>query len=218
MKFQSKLSVAGRRFFAGRSIFSICVVVFGVSAVLATAMFIKSQRSQRQQAETAAVGVPGQVQPIKSNKEPLQLKPAAAIASGEAKAAGSHKAEQGAEELRTVTPTEELEEKEGAGRRRIDWFYYQRAYPAETIPTEAGFRMREQLASEETRLSELRALRGETAAPEQLAVWAALGPAPIEAGQTFSNVRAPVSGRVTAIALDPGYNGTTNQTVYVGAA
>lgn len=216
MKFPFKLSAIGRRIFVGRSLFSISIVVFGVTAVLAAAMFINSQRSQRRQSESAVV-VSSQTPPVEINsvgqveslpnttqpRTPLKTEP--------------HKSET-AEELRTVTPTAELEEKEGVGRRRVDWFYYQRAYPAETIPVEAGFRMREQLASEETRLNELRTLRGETAAPEQLAVWAALGPAPIEAGQTFSNVRAPVSGRVSAIALDPGYNGTTNQTVYVGAA
>ena len=123
-------------------------------------------------------------------------------------------------ELRTVPPTQRLddEESEGAGERRVDWFYEQRAYPAKTIPAEAGFRMREQLKDEETRLSQLRALRGEVAAPEQQAVWAALGPAPIAAGQTFDFNGSPVSGRVTAIALDPGYNGASNQTVYVGSA
>lgn len=123
-----------------------------------------------------------------------------------------------AEEFRTVSPTQDFGESEGGGRRREDWFYSQRAYPAETIPVDAGFRMREQLEREETRLSQLRALRSETAAPEQLAVWAALGPAPIASGQTFGLADTPVSGRVTSIVLDPGYNGTSNRTVYLGAA
>lgn len=52
-------------------------------------------------------------------------------------------------EFRTVPPTQLLDgETEGAGERRVDWFYEQRAYPAKTIPAEAGFRMREQLKDE----------------------------------------------------------------------
>ncbi len=124
-------------------------------------------------------------------------------------------------ELRTVIPTaspDEPEELEGGGRRRQDWFYFQRAYPANTIPAEAGFRMREQLADEENRLNQSRSLLGLSAAPEQLAVWAALGPAPIENGQTFNFPSSPVSGRVTAIVLDPGYNDTSNKIVYLGTA
>ncbi|MEK7831345.1 MAG: hypothetical protein AAB401_09690, partial [Acidobacteriota bacterium] len=123
-----------------------------------------------------------------------------------------------AEEFRTVQPIQDFGESEGGARQREDWFYYQRAYPAKNIPAEAAFRMRQQLETEELRQSQLRALRGETTAPEQQAVWAALGPAPISGGQTFGFSATPVSGRVTAITLDPGYNGTTNQTVYVGAA
>ena len=123
-----------------------------------------------------------------------------------------------AEEFRTVPPTQEFGESEGGSRRRADWFYSQRAYPAEEIPADAGFRMREQLEREELRLSQLRSLNGEAVAPEQLAVWAALGPSPIAEGQTFGFSPASVSGRVTEIVLDPGYNGTTNRTVYVGAA
>lgn len=124
-------------------------------------------------------------------------------------------------ELRTVIPpqsSDEPEEQEGGGRRRQDWFYYQRAYPAKTIPIDAPFRMRQQLEQDENWRRNFRSFFGLAAEPEQVAVWAALGPAPITQGQTFSNVGSPVSGRVTAIVLDPGYNGTTNQTVYVGAA
>jgi uncharacterized protein (TIGR03437 family) len=127
-------------------------------------------------------------------------------------------------ELRAIPPTAEVEEEEDeAGeRRREDWFYFQRAYPATAIPPEAPLRMRVQLEREEFRLKQARAdLKSSAglteAEPEQQAVWAALGPAPIAQGQTFGS-SSPVTGRVTAIALDPGYNGTSNQTVYVGAA
>lgn len=123
--------------------------------------------------------------------------------------------------LRTITPTQTVDddaEQEGGGRRREDWFHYQRAYPAREIPPGATMRMREQLESEEARVRQSRSLLGLAAEPQQQMVWAALGPAPIAQGQTFGAQASPVSGRVTAIALDPGYNGTTNQTVYLGAA
>lgn len=123
------------------------------------------------------------------------------------------------EELRTIAPGGMAEnEEQEAGERRQDWFYFQRAYPARTIPVEAPLRMREQLEQEEVRLRQSRASFGAAAEPEQQLVWAALGPAPIAQGQTFSNPGSPVSGRVPALALDPRYNGTTNQTVYIGAA
>src|SRR5262245_44514148 len=46
-------------------------------------------------------------------------------------------------------------------------------------------------------------------------VWVSLGPAPIPNGQTFGST-VPVSGRVTAIAIDP--TDVNGNTVYVGAA
>jgi uncharacterized protein (TIGR03437 family) len=41
---------------------------------------------------------------------------------------------------------------------------------------------------------------------------------PIGQGQTFGTPKVSVSGRVSTIALDPGYNGTSNRTIYLGAA
>jgi uncharacterized protein (TIGR03437 family) len=96
------------------------------------------------------------------------------------------------------------------------WFYEQRAYPLETIPQAARARAVAYLEREEQRLRRLRSLNAaeaETADP----VWQSLGPQPITNGSTGSTSR-PVSGRVSAIALDPGYNGTSNQTIFVGAA
>ncbi|HMV84359.1 MAG TPA: hypothetical protein PLD20_10295 [Blastocatellia bacterium] len=116
----------------------------------------------------------------------------------------------------SIEPATVVQGEEEAGERRQDWFYFQRAYPAKTIPPDAPLRMRRQLEQEELRLRQLRA--SFEMEPEQQLVWAALGPAPINAGQTFSNPGAPVSGRVPALALDPRYNGTTNQTLYAGAA
>lgn len=124
-------------------------------------------------------------------------------------------------EFRTIVPPQgpdDSDEHEGKGQKRQDWFYHQRAYPARTIPPDAQFRMREQLDSEELRLNQSRALLGLAAEPEQQMVWAELGPAPITNGQTFNIPPSPVSGRVTTIVFDPGYDGTANRTVYAGAA
>ncbi|MGH9935475.1 MAG: WD40/YVTN/BNR-like repeat-containing protein, partial [Blastocatellia bacterium] len=110
---------------------------------------------------------------------------------------------------------------EGEGPRSA-WFYAQRAYPLKTIPRGAHLRSLDQLEREERRLRELH-----SAAPDEFPdrdaqsaqlQWTPLGPAPIGEGQTFGVPRVAVSGRVSTVAFDPGYNGTSNQTVYLGAA
>jgi uncharacterized protein (TIGR03437 family) len=107
----------------------------------------------------------------------------------------------------------------GESERRNNWLYFQRAYPAETIPAEAGIRMIEQLEREEARLEQLRASSGaEAEAPDQQMVWAPIGPQPIAGGFTFGAPRSNVSGRVSAVALDPRYDGVNNQTIYIGGA
>ncbi|MCI0391253.1 MAG: hypothetical protein MOB07_21135 [Acidobacteria bacterium] len=79
--------------------------------------------------------------------------------------------------------------------------------------------MVEQLEREGIRLKQLRESSAVFALElQQQAVWAAIGPQPIISGQTFGAPRNNVSGRISAIALDPRYNGTTNQTVYAGGA
>ena len=219
MKLQIGFSSLVGRFFATWRVSVISLFFLGVlaSATLAT-VFLWKNRNHSVPIQPLA-SKPG----VTSKQRDLELPNATSAESASTKSIPANKqveTKEGNPELRTVTPTElvDEEEEEGAGQRRVDWFYYQRAYPGRTIPAEAGLRMREQLQDEEMRLSQLRALRGETVAPEQQAVWAALGPAPITEGQTFDNNGSPVSGRVTAIALDPGYNGTSNQTVYVGSA
>jgi uncharacterized protein (TIGR03437 family) len=110
-------------------------------------------------------------------------------------------------------------EEDGEGPQRIDWFYWQRAYPARTIPFDAGSRMVEQLEREELRLKAPRQAAGRLAKSlAQQMVWVALGPQPILNGQTLGLPRNNVAGRVSAIALDPRYDGVNNQTVYVGGA
>ncbi|MFN0087820.1 MAG: hypothetical protein ACKVX9_20680 [Blastocatellia bacterium] len=123
------------------------------------------------------------------------------------------------EALRAKILFEKSEEAEGEGGRREEWLYQQRAYPAGRIPADAGVRMVEQLEREEARMRSDRQWAARMAAdPAQQAVWAALGPQPILAGRTLGTPRNNVSGRISAIALDPRYNGTTNQTIYLGGA
>lgn len=107
-------------------------------------------------------------------------------------------------------------EREGPGLE--EWLYQQRAYPAKAIPADAGTRMTEQLERAELQMNKARLGQARALEPEQVSVWAALGPQPILSGQTFGSPRANVSGRVSAIALDPRYDGNSNRTVYVGGA
>ena len=107
---------------------------------------------------------------------------------------------------------------EGEGPRDA-WFYAQRAYPLKTIPHAARMRALDQLEREEKRLRELyTASPGDFLDLDAQSAWTPLGPAPIGEGQTFGAPRVAVSGRVSTVALDPGYNGSSNQTVYLGAA
>ncbi|HWQ32313.1 MAG TPA: hypothetical protein VNQ79_05475 [Blastocatellia bacterium] len=106
-------------------------------------------------------------------------------------------------------------------QRPSEWFYAQRAYPLRNIPPAARQHALEQLEREEQRMRDERAASAPEAAAlnaAALPAWTPLGPAPIGQGQTFGNPRVAVSGRVSTIIPDPGYNGTTNQTVYLGAA
>ena len=112
--------------------------------------------------------------------------------------------------------TIESDEKPGAD----EWFYEQRAYPLQDIPIAARMRALTYLEDDERRLRQLkgaqldRATRSETA---QEPAWQALGPQPIANGNTGA-VQRPTSGRISAVVLDPGYDGVNNRTVYAGAA
>ena len=89
-------------------------------------------------------------------------------------------------------------------RRRAEWFFRPRAYPAGTIP--AGAR--------EAAIKELRTMRATAAVatPNTASLaWQSIGPAPTS--QTpFGNT----SGRVTALVADP--TDATGKTLYLGAA
>lgn len=96
------------------------------------------------------------------------------------------------------------------------WRFAQRAYPRQTLPPAALALANAQLEAEEVRLRQnhLRQLSDWS----QSSGWQTLGPTPIGQGQTYGTPRVAVSGRVSTVVLDPGYNGSSNQTVYLGAA
>ena len=108
---------------------------------------------------------------------------------------------------------------DGEGRGRRDWLYLQRAYPLSMIPRGARVRALEQLevAEKEQRRARAALVNG-TRVPDAQPAWTPIGPRPILLGQTVGTPRVNVSGRVSTVVLDPGYNGTSNQTVYLGAA
>ena len=109
--------------------------------------------------------------------------------------------------------SEKVLEIEGGGARLEEWLYEQRAYPGESIPLDAGEKMLEQLTRMESESVQLFRTNGD---PEP--VWAPLGPEPILYGQTFGLPRNNVSGRVSALAVDPRYDGSANRTIYLGGA
>ncbi len=117
--------------------------------------------------------------------------------------------------LRTQTEAES----EGGGRGKVSWFYEQRAYPLTTIPRNARNSALRDLDQEEARLRTLPTrFTNATLKVAAEVAWAPIGPAPIRNAQTFGFPRVEVSGRISAMALDPRYNGTSNRTVYIGAA
>jgi hypothetical protein len=124
----------------------------------------------------------------------------------------------GADNFETLPRPAESGEEEGT--EGIDWFYAQRAYPLSRLPVGARMRAITELEHTERELKRVNPATGistEGNADSQGA-WMPLGSAPIKEGQTFGTPKVAVSGRVSAIALDPGYDGTANRIVYIGAA
>ncbi|MBL8206086.1 MAG: hypothetical protein JNM09_17755 [Blastocatellia bacterium] len=108
-------------------------------------------------------------------------------------------------------------EREGKGSASAE-FYRQRAYPLDTIPLDARQTAIEQADKEEQRLRNSDRYASEFAqleADSDLG-WTQLGPQPINA--VAGDPSGSYSGRITAIALHPQYDGTNNKTVYVGGA
>jgi photosystem II stability/assembly factor-like uncharacterized protein len=103
----------------------------------------------------------------------------------------------------TAAPKEhQAREADDIARQRDAWFYGQRAYPHPRIPGGARLRALSELTG-------MRALESERITPKALK-WAAVGPQPIDTPYTDPIV----SGRVTALAVDP----TNPQHVYLGGA
>ncbi|MDQ3013044.1 MAG: hypothetical protein M3X11_20345 [Acidobacteriota bacterium] len=225
MKLPTRFTSAYARLLAYRpTILTVAILCGGGMLALAGAVKLFTRWHDADRLATRPTPIAAQTQSQPNHKQPnLHDFNASAASHGQIPKPSSvfnRKRQDGEEELKGIPATIEVgqEENEGGGRLRQDWFYYQRAYPAKIIPPDAPLRMREQLETEELHLRQTRLSAGLEADPQQQLVWAALGPAPIANGQTFSSSGTAVSGRVTAITLDPGYNGTTNQTVYVGAA
>lgn len=110
---------------------------------------------------------------------------------------------------------EATEEESGGGAKLDEWLYQQRAYPLESIPVAAGEKMLEQLSKLELQSAVMMQKVGNGT---PLPVWVPIGPEPIQYGQTFGSPRNNVSGRISALALDPRYDGVSNRTIYLGSA
>jgi photosystem II stability/assembly factor-like uncharacterized protein len=94
-------------------------------------------------------------------------------------------------------------------RQRQDWFYRQRAYPHTYVPAGAHQRALEQLEQKVTAEEAARATFAQSV-PGSNPSWTFAGPQPIHT--PYSD--PVVSGRVTALAIDPG----NVNTVYLGSA
>ena len=100
-------------------------------------------------------------------------------------------------------------DEEGASilKQREDWFYQQRAYPHPKIPAHARLSALREL---DAKLVAERSRLAATPLTAQTPVWRFIGPQPIDTPYS-----APVvSGRVTAITIDP----TNTNIMYLGAA
>lgn len=124
--------------------------------------------------------------------------------------------EEAREAEETAAEEHEAEAKPGAD----EWFVEQRAYPLNEIPAGALQRSIEQLDTLERRqaaqrrqnFGALSAKQVEEALAASQPQWESVGPRPI------GTIARANSGRATAIALDPNYDGSGNQTLYLGAA
>jgi photosystem II stability/assembly factor-like uncharacterized protein len=100
-------------------------------------------------------------------------------------------------------------EKRDVQRQRQEWFYRQRAFPHTFVPAGARQSALKQLEQKLTGEEATRALFPESA-PASSPSWTFIGPQPIQT--PYSD--PIVSGRVTALAIDPG----DVNTVYLGGA
>ena len=103
---------------------------------------------------------------------------------------------------------EQNEQGESLLKQRDEWFYQQRAYPHAKIPAGARQNALSQLAAKITAERTQAAAMGGLNTPSP--AWTFLGPEPIDTPYTDP----VVSGRVSAIAIDP----TNSKVIYLGAA
>ena len=96
-------------------------------------------------------------------------------------------------------------------RERMDWFYHQRAFPLKRIPPGVRLKALQQLNRMSAAAEQALLITGANSSSS----WTLIGPQPTIPNLNFSFDGAPtVSGRVTALAVDP----TNPSIVYLGAA
>lgn len=112
-------------------------------------------------------------------------------------------------------PDENPAQRESAPRKRQkwfsrqEWFFRQRAYPLNELPRNARHEAYEYVkALRDLEAQQSQALRTATTQ------WTSIGPSSIPNGHTLDGRGAPVSGRVTVIAIHP----ANPQFLYIGAA
>jgi photosystem II stability/assembly factor-like uncharacterized protein len=111
--------------------------------------------------------------------------------------------------LALALQTQEKEERD-VQRQRQEWFYRQRAYPHNYVPAGAHQRALKRLEQKLTAEETTRTLFALSAPAASNPSWTFIGPQPIDTPYS-----APVvSGRVTALAVDP----NNVNTVYLGGA
>lgn len=96
------------------------------------------------------------------------------------------------------------QEQPDLARQRHEWFYGQRAYPQKHTPAGVRLKALEQVKQQLAAESAMRAL-----SPATNPTWHLIGPQPLDLYNLLD-----VSGRVTALAVDP----RNSNTVYLGAA
>ena len=101
------------------------------------------------------------------------------------------------------------QEQSDLARQREEWFYGQRAYPRKYVPAGAHAKALEQLKQQLAAEAAVRAQTGVRNAGTNPA-WSLIGPQPLDTPFTDP----VVSGRVTALAVDP----RSSNTIYLGAA
>lgn len=106
--------------------------------------------------------------------------------------------------------------KEGERTGYDEWFYKQRAYPADRIPAGARGRALDEATATNGPLFGGPGESAPPAGPPALPAWTPIGPASIPDGQTDESLGplSPVSGRLVAIAVHP----TNPDIVYAGGA